>query len=98
MNSVASGSDMLTVREVSQILRIHPTTVYRLAREGKLPSFQVGAAWRFHKDLIARWMVDGSEAVEMSEVSAPLSKSEHRTFEHKPPARQQDVSHKNRRS
>ncbi len=88
MNSVASGSDMLTVREVSQILRIHPTTVYKLAREGKLPSFQVGAPWRFHKDLIARWMVDGSEAVEMREVSAPLSRSEHRTFEHEPPARQ----------
>jgi excisionase family DNA binding protein len=87
MNSVASDSDMMTVREVSEILRVHPTTVYKLAQEGRLPSFRVGTAWRFHKDLIARWMVDGSGAVEMSEVPDPFSKSQHRTFEHKLPAR-----------
>ena len=83
MNSAASESDLLTVREVSEILRIHPGTVYKLARERRLPSFRVGADWRFHKDLIAQWMA----AVEMSEVSDPLSKSKHRTFEHKPPSR-----------
>ena len=43
------------VEEVSQYLRIHPYTVRRLAREGKIPAFRVGGQWRFRKDEIDKW-------------------------------------------
>ena len=42
--------ETLTPNEISKILRIHPFTVTRLAREGKLPGFKVGGSWRFRKD------------------------------------------------
>jgi excisionase family DNA binding protein len=33
---------ILTVKEVSEMLGVHPSTVYKLIREGKIPSFRVG--------------------------------------------------------
>ncbi|HTT75448.1 MAG TPA: helix-turn-helix domain-containing protein, partial [Candidatus Binataceae bacterium] len=44
-----------TVRELSEYLRVHPTTVYRLLRAKQLPGFRVGSEWRFSVDMIDRW-------------------------------------------
>jgi excisionase family DNA binding protein len=43
------------VRELSEYLRVHPTTVYRLLRAKQLPGFRVGSEWRFSIDVIDRW-------------------------------------------
>jgi len=41
-------SKILTVDEAAKMLKIHPETVRRLAREGKLPgAYRVGGQWRF---------------------------------------------------
>jgi excisionase family DNA binding protein len=50
-----SLSQVMTVREVSEYLRVHPTTVYRLLRGGKVPAFRVGSDWRFNVEAIDRW-------------------------------------------
>ena len=44
--------EVITAEEVAKYLRIHPYTVRRLARDGKLPGFRVGGQWRFRKDEI----------------------------------------------
>jgi excisionase family DNA binding protein len=46
---------VLTVREVSEYLRIHPITVYRLLRLKQIPGFRVGSEWRFDPASIDRW-------------------------------------------
>ncbi len=48
--------ETLTPNEISKILRIHPFTVTRLAREGKIPAFKVGGIWRFRKDQFEQWI------------------------------------------
>ena len=48
--------ELLTPDELSRILKLHPFTVTRLAREGKLPGFKVGGSWRFRKDQFERWV------------------------------------------
>ena len=48
--------ELLTPNELSLILKLHPFTVTRLAREGKLPGFKVGGSWRFRKDEFERWI------------------------------------------
>ena len=48
-------SKILNVLEVSQYLRVHPTTVYRLLKLGKLPAFKVGSDWRFNVETIDLW-------------------------------------------
>lgn len=44
-----------TSEEIAGYLRLHPYTIRRLAREGKIPAFRVGGQWRFRKDEIDTW-------------------------------------------
>jgi excisionase family DNA binding protein len=53
---------VLTVRELSEYLRVHPTTVYRLLRAKQLPGFRVGSEWRFSVDMIDRWRTEEETA------------------------------------
>ena len=41
--------------EASRFLRIHPATVKRMAREGKLPGFRIGNRWRFRPSELDAW-------------------------------------------
>jgi excisionase family DNA binding protein len=47
---------MFTVRELAKYLRVHTTTVYRLAKAGDLPGFRVGSDWRFRGEDLDRWL------------------------------------------
>jgi len=38
-----------TVEEVAEALKLHPYTIRRLCREGKIPAFKFGGQWRFDK-------------------------------------------------
>ena len=49
-------SDVLTIEELSVYLRIPRSTLYKLVREGKVPSQKVGRHWRFRKEAIDRWL------------------------------------------
>ena len=55
-------SKVLTVRELSEYLRVHPTTVYRLLHAKQLPGFRVGSDWRFSIDMIDRWRSEEEQA------------------------------------
>jgi excisionase family DNA binding protein len=59
---VNSNSDIFTVKEVSEYLRIHPSTVYRMLSKKQLPGFRVGADWRFSVKAIEQWRLH-AEAV-----------------------------------
>lgn len=40
-------SALLTPSEVAAVLKVHPKTAVRLARESILPGFRIGKHWRF---------------------------------------------------
>jgi excisionase family DNA binding protein len=44
----------LTVAEVADLLRINKSTVYRMAKQGRLPATRVGRQWRFRKSVLDR--------------------------------------------
>ena len=46
---------VLTVREISDHLRISTATVRRLLARGDLPAFRVGKGWRFELTAIEDW-------------------------------------------
>lgn len=54
-------TDILTIREVAEYLKLNEKTTYRLASEGKIPGFKVGGAWRFKKLEIDSWIKSQSE-------------------------------------
>jgi putative molybdopterin biosynthesis protein len=59
MNPAAANSEVLTVKEISDLLRLRPSTVYKMIRQGRIPCFrsdQIGNDWRFRKDVIERWI------------------------------------------
>jgi excisionase family DNA binding protein len=60
MSPIESGRKILTLEEVSEMLHVVPATVYKLTREGKIPSFRVGTEWRFRKGQIERWVAEKS--------------------------------------
>jgi len=53
-----SDHQVLTVREVSDLLQIHQSTVYKMIREGRIPGFQIGGIWRLRRDWLVRWMAE----------------------------------------
>ena len=50
------ATTVLTLEEVAQFLRIHPSTVYRLLRKHTIPAFKVGSDWRFNQDSVENWV------------------------------------------
>jgi len=55
---MAKDKEIMTTKEVAGYLNIHPLTVNKYAREGKIPAFKIGTDWRFHKTYIERWIKD----------------------------------------
>ena len=47
---MATDSKVLTVGELSDYLRVHRSTIYRLLKKGQLPAFKIGSDWRFTTD------------------------------------------------
>jgi excisionase family DNA binding protein len=58
---MATVHEVLTLKELCDLLRVHPSTIYKLLREGRIPSFRIGSEWRFRRDVILRWMAEKSE-------------------------------------
>ena len=49
---------IMTLDEVAKYLRVHKSTVYRMAREGAIPSTKVANQWRFKKVRIDEWLME----------------------------------------
>ena len=51
-----TNSDILTVDETAELLKISRSSVYKLAQEGKIPAQKVGRHWRFYRPNILKWI------------------------------------------
>jgi excisionase family DNA binding protein len=48
------GEEILTTREVADLLKLHPKTVNKLARCGRVPAYRIGRQWRFRKSEVLK--------------------------------------------
>lgn len=48
--------EIMTLREVADFLRCHPSMVYRLANRGEIPAFKLSSEWRFSRSAIDKWL------------------------------------------
>lgn len=67
--------NLLDMKQVADYLQMNKMTVYKLAREGKIPAFKVASEWRFKKELIDEWLMSqlkGKPEVENLRVEAKL--------------------------
>jgi len=52
MHELQANADLLTARDVAQLLGVDTATVYRMAGDGRLPGVRVGRQWRFPSDRV----------------------------------------------
>ena len=79
--------ETLTPVEISKMLRIHPLSVTRLARQGKIPAMKVGGVWRFRKDQFMRWINARSKGGDHAAGRCVITEAELRTFKPRPTGR-----------
>jgi len=54
---------LLTVDELSQLLRIPKRSIYKFAHDGLIPGgFRVGKHWRFRADIVENWITEQASA------------------------------------
>ena len=51
------GDEILTVSQVSKLLKLHQRTIYKLVRNGMIPGRRVGKKWRFLRSEIMNFLV-----------------------------------------
>lgn len=52
---IESPTRVMTVKEVSDYLHVHPSTIYRLIKRRQIPAFRIGSDWRFNVETIDKW-------------------------------------------
>ncbi|MFH1782636.1 MAG: helix-turn-helix domain-containing protein [Candidatus Omnitrophota bacterium] len=58
---MAKRKEILTIKDVAEFLDIHPMTVYKYVKGGKLPAFKIGTSWRVRKDSIKKWIEENEQ-------------------------------------
>ena len=53
---------LLDSLEAASLLRIHPKTLQRMARNGEIAGVQIGRLWRFRASVLNSWLTDKSRA------------------------------------
>ncbi len=48
--------DILTIREVADLLKLADKTVYSMAQRGELPAFKIRGQWRIRRVDLDRWV------------------------------------------
>ena len=56
--------DMLTAKDLQDLLHIDRSTVYRMAEDGRLPALKVGRQWRFYPGQIDTWLGQQGQALD----------------------------------
>jgi excisionase family DNA binding protein len=68
---------LLDSDEAAAFLKIHPKTLVRKAREGRIPAHRVGKGWRVHKSELDHWLDEPGQVVESSRQSSRVHGAHH---------------------
>lgn len=55
MAANGDGQAIMTLIELAEYMRVHPSTITRLMRTRGLPGFRIARNWRFRKIRIDAW-------------------------------------------
>jgi len=57
LSSMSHGIEvLLTSKEASQVLKIHPKVLERMAKRGEVPALKVGKFWRYRATALDAWI------------------------------------------
>ncbi|MGE5308420.1 MAG: response regulator [Deltaproteobacteria bacterium] len=49
---------LMDIKETAKYLKMNKMTVYKLARENRIPAFKIASEWRFKRELIDQWLMN----------------------------------------
>ena len=52
---------LMDIKDTASYLKMNKMTVYKLARENRIPAFKIAREWRFKKELIDQWLMNQLE-------------------------------------
>ena len=58
----ASFEPLLDAAEAARLLRIHPKTLQKLTRVGRVPAYRVGRFWRYRGSDLEMWLRSGANS------------------------------------
>jgi excisionase family DNA binding protein len=58
--------DLLTTRQLQELLQVDRITIYRMLNDGRLQGFKVGGQWRFSRQAVELWVQDQQCRLEAS--------------------------------
>ena len=47
---------ILDTEEAATLLRMHPKTLQKMARNGEVPAFRIGKGWGFRVSMLNKWL------------------------------------------
>lgn len=48
--------EILTIKEVAEYLKVSPRSIYKLVKDGTIPTFKIMNMWRFEQEKIDQWI------------------------------------------
>lgn len=58
---MTKAKQVMTVKDVAEYLDVHPMTIYKYVRDGRIPAFKIGDSWRVRRDSIQKWITDNEQ-------------------------------------
>lgn len=65
-------ANLLTTRQVQELLKVDRTTIYRMVESGQLPAVRVGKQWRFARADLDQLLNGAKTPLEATMTSAPM--------------------------
>lgn len=53
----------LDSQQAAKLISIHPKTLQKMARAGRVPAFRIGDLWRFRASALDQWLSSGLNSV-----------------------------------
>lgn len=70
-----SMDDLLTTRQLQDLLQVDRITIYRMLNDGRLRGFKVGGQWRFSQREIEAWLQEQQSRLESAGTLTPLGRT-----------------------
>lgn len=70
MKAKKTSQRLMTAEEVSTLLHIPKSTLYKLCHEGEIPAARIGKHWRFDRGRVDQWLVEQFDAQQDEKVQS----------------------------
>ncbi len=58
-------NEIMTIKQVAEYLRVSPRSIYKLVKDGSIPTFRIMNMWRFERSKIDLW-INGKNGINNS--------------------------------